>query len=196
MRKELTTAMSSVSKNILDEIEEITQSRSKFQLEKFVINQHDTEEMRYVQCLLEIDSLYYNAKLLSFDIQKKEIQIQRLLATNDEIDAIDAQIKMFEMDRVKNNALGIARELNHLIKIYHSFSKKYTRAEIEEAQPDYWDKRLKRQSVLEALSGSASQASNLEALRQMGVIEVGEHGIKEAGQTFILDTETSLDQIG
>ena len=48
--------------DILLAMAEVQQARSDFQLEKFVVNQHDTDEMRYQQTVIELQQLYYTIK--------------------------------------------------------------------------------------------------------------------------------------
>ena len=61
--------------------------RTPYQLERFVVGQHDTPEMQFVQVCRELEALYYTAN------KKTELEIAKLRATGDEIDAIDADIK-------------------------------------------------------------------------------------------------------
>jgi anion-transporting ArsA/GET3 family ATPase len=155
---------------------EVQQSRSNFQIEKFVVNQHDTDEMRYVQTVIELQQLYYTIKTVSLEMKKTEIEIKKLRATYDEVDEIDAQIKELGLEQTRLVGIGAFRELDQLLKIYNSFEHKYTRAEIEEAQPEYWNKRLSRQATLEAIGGTQAQAAHLDSLRQIGALEMASEG--------------------
>jgi|694.fasta_scaffold02722_30 hypothetical protein len=158
---------------------EIQKPRSRFQLEKFVLGQHDTVEQQYKQCLVEIQELIYNLKIVSLKLKKQQVEIDRLKASEDEIDLIDSEIKEIEMHQTKLVMLGAQRELQDLVGIWESFEHKYSYEELESSQLEYWDKRLKRQSILENIGGSQAQASHLEALRQIGIIEMAPNGIKE-----------------
>ena len=165
--------------DVLLAMAEVQKPRSQFQLEKFVIGQHDTDEMKYYQTVTEIQNLYYTIRTVSLEMKKTEIEIDRLLATGDEIDEINAQIKELGLEQTRVVGVGAFRELSDLIQIFDSFEKKYTREEIEAAQPNYWNKRLNRQATLELAGGSQAAASHLDSLRQIGAIEVNENGIKE-----------------
>lgn len=158
---------------------EIQKPRTRFQLEKFVVGQHDTPEQQYKQTLVEIQNLYYTLKVLSLRVKKEEIEINRLRSTGDEMDELDAQIKEVSLEQTRLAALGAQREIMDLVDIWESFEKKFTYEEMEQLQPNYWDKRLRRQAVLEAVGGSQAQASHLDSLRQIGAIEVNDEGIKE-----------------
>ena len=46
----------------------------------------------------------------------------------------------------------------------------FTRQQIDESQPDYWQARLGRQANLQIMSGGANWA-HLEALDQVGVLK-------------------------
>jgi hypothetical protein len=163
---------------LLAAIAEAQQSRSNFQIQKFVVGQHETQEMRYIQTLNELQNLYYTLKRVSLEIKKTEIEIERKRATGDPIDEIDAQLKELSLEQTRLVGIGSFRELEELLLIFNSFERKFTREEIEAAQPDYWNKRLQRQAILESIGGSQAQASHLDALRQIGAISVSpEQGI-------------------
>jgi hypothetical protein len=155
---------------------EIQQSRSNYQLEKFVVNQHETPEMQYLQTLIELQRLYYTIRTVSLDMQKAEIEISRKRATGDEIDEIEAQMKELNLEQTRVVGIGAFRELEKLLSIYDSFEHKYTREEIEAAQPEYWNKRLHRQATLEAIGGNQAQAGHLDSLRQIGALEISPEG--------------------
>jgi hypothetical protein len=151
---------------------EIQQPRSPFQLEKFVINQHSTPEMQYSQCVTEIQALYYTIKTVTLDMKIQEIKAKRLLDTGDEIDALEAQKIELGLEQTRLVGIGAFRELETLIDIFESFPKKYTRQEIDEAQPEYWSNRLHKQAVLQELGGSQAGAAHLDALTQIGALEL------------------------
>jgi polyribonucleotide nucleotidyltransferase len=155
---------------------EIQQSRSNFQLEKFVVNQHETPEMQYLQTLIELQRLYYTIRSVSLEMKKAEIEISRKRATGDEVDEIEAQMKELNLEQTRVVGIGAFRELEKLLSIYDSFEHKYTREEIEAAQPEYWNKRLNRQATLEAIGGSQAQAGHLDSLRQIGALEISPEG--------------------
>jgi len=125
---------------------EVHQPRSRFQLEKFVIGAQDTEEMRYYQCVTEIQALYYTIKQVSLELEKARIEIKKLKATGDEIDEIEAQIKELGIEQTQVVAIGAFRELEILLEIKSRYPD-YTRKEIEAGQDDYWAKRLERQNI-------------------------------------------------
>jgi hypothetical protein len=157
---------------IFNAIEEIQQPRSRFQIENFVIGQHDTKEMQYYQVCLELQDLIYKYRLACINMEKTKIEINRLRATGDEIDELTAQEKEIGLEQTLTIMHGAYRELEHLVNIWESFPKKFTREEIDAAQPAYWNNRLRTQAILESVAGSTAQASHLEALRQIGIIKV------------------------
>jgi hypothetical protein len=168
---------------------EIQQARSNYQIEKFVINQHDTPQTQYQQCLIELQSLYYTIKKVSLELKKTEIEIERLRSTNDEIDEIDAQIKELQSEETRLVGVGAFRELKKFLEIFESFDKKYTREEIEEDQANYWSKRLNRQSALEAIGGSPSQSAHLTSLYQTGEISISKEDVKIIENAKVGETE-------
>lgn len=156
---------------------EIQKPRSRFQLEKFVVGQHDTNDQQYRQTLLEIQNLFYTIKVVKLELKKQEIEISRLKATGDEIDVIDAEIKELSMEQTRLTMIGAERELKDLVEIWESFEHKYTYEEMEQLQPEYWSARLTRQAQLEAMgSGGKVGWASLDALRQVGEFEIPQVG--------------------
>ena len=131
---------------IVSTFAEIQQPRSQFQLEKFVIGAHDTDEMQYFQCVTEIQSLYYTLKEVALNLQKTEIEINNLRLTGDAVSEIEAQIKELHIEQTKVVAVGAIRELEILLDIKSRYPN-YTRKEIENGQQEYWNKRLERQNI-------------------------------------------------
>ena len=159
---------------VLNAMVEIQQSRSPFQIEKFVINQHQTIEMQYYQCVTEIQSLYYTIKSVTLDMQILQIKMTRLRESSDAIDELEAQKIELGLEQTRLVGIGAFRELETLLNIFESFPKQFTRQEIDEAQPNYWASRLERQATLQSLAGSQAGASHLEALGQIGAFNTKE----------------------
>lgn len=156
---------------ILANISEIQQSRSRFQLEKFVVGQHDTVEMQYLQVCLEINELITSMELAKLDIRKTSILIDRLKESSDEIDHIEAEKLQISLRQRALLMYGAQRELEILLDIYNAFSHKYTRQEIEDAQPEYWQQRLFRQAGLQAVGQGYVDMAQLDAIKQIDGLE-------------------------
>jgi hypothetical protein len=86
-----------------------------------------------------------------FEAEKLKIQIQRLLATNDELDALEAVRKQYLLRQLEENSTFREREIRHIVKLIKSLPKVYTYEEIEEAEGAYWEKRLTRQACEDML---------------------------------------------
>jgi len=61
--------------------------------------------------------------------------------------------------------------LNDLVAIFDSFETKFTRAEIEAAQPDYWNARLTGNAKAMLMGGTSVNAAHIEAMEQAGVLD-------------------------
>ena len=173
--------------NITEAIAEIQQPRSRYQLIHFVIGQHDTPEMRFYQLCLELQDMGYKLRVAQLGVRKAEVEIARLQATGDDLDAIEAEEKQIGLEQTQIVMRGAERELAVLTDLFDE-SQKFTRDEIEHAQPEYWQKRLTRQTNLQLMSGGV-QWAQLDSLRQAGLLDdlVGErertlsNGHKELG---------------
>jgi hypothetical protein len=155
--------------NIHDAIAEIQQPRSRYQLEHFVIGQHDTPEMRFYQLCLELQDTGYKLRIAKLGVRKAEIEIARLLETGDELDAIKAEEKQVGLEQTRIVMLGAEREMAVLTELFEE-SQKFTRDEIERAQPEYWEARLTRQTNLQLMAGNV-QWAQLDSLRQAGLLD-------------------------
>jgi hypothetical protein len=155
--------------NITDAITEVQQPRSRYQLVHFVLGQHDTPEMRFYQLCLELQDMGFKLRMAQLNVRKTEVEIARLLETGDELDAIEAEEKQVGLDQTEIVMRGAERELAILTDLFDE-SQKFTRDEIEHAQPEYWQKRLTRQTNLQLMAGGV-QWAQLDSLRQAGLLD-------------------------
>jgi predicted transcriptional regulator len=152
-------------------ISEIQQPRSRFQLERFVLGQHATPEMQYYQVCLELQDLLYKYRLAEINKKKTDLKIKKLRATGDELDELKAQEIELGQSQTAFAVIGTQRELAHLIDIWETFEHKYTREEIELAQPDYWQARLTNNAKAMLMGGTSVNAAHIEAMEQAGVLD-------------------------
>jgi predicted transcriptional regulator len=152
-------------------IAEVQQPRSRFQLESFVLGQHATPEMKYYQTVIELQDMIYKYKIAQIGVKKAEAKITKLRSTGDEIDELKAQEKELGLAQTRFTMLGAERELKHLMEIFDGFKHKYTREEIEAAQPDYWQARLTNNAKAMLMGGNSVNAAHIEAMEQAGVLD-------------------------
>lgn len=152
-------------------IAEVQQPRSRFQLERFVLGQHSTEEMKYYQTVLELQDAIYKYKLAQINVDKAKLKIQRLRSTGDELDELKAQEVELGLAQTSFAMLGAEREMKHLIEIWNGFETKFTRDQIEKAQPDYWQARLTNNARAMLMGGSSVNPAHIEAMEQAGVLD-------------------------
>ena len=166
-------------------IAEVQQPRSRFQLERFVTGSHATPEMRYYQTCLELQDMIYKYQLAKIAVQKAELKISRLRETKDEMKELKAQETEIGLRQTRLAMIGAERELNDLVAIFDSFETKFTRAEIEAAQPDYWNARLTGNAKAMLMGGTSVNAAHIEAMEQAGVLE-----------NFIQEVQQSKKELG
>jgi hypothetical protein len=156
---------------IKDAIKEIRQSRSRYQIEKFVVGQHHSPEMQYYQLCVEMNGLINTIKETKLRIKKIEAKAEELRETGKKSDAIEAEIKEMSIEELENHILGSERELAFMTELFEQYPK-YTREEIEEAQPAYWETRLTRVAQLQMLSAQGGvDWAQLEAIYQANIME-------------------------
>ena len=152
-------------------IAEVQQPRSRFQLERFVLGQHATPEMQYYQTVIELQDAIYKYKLAVISVKKTELKIAKLRATNNELDELKAQELELGLTQTQFAMVGAEREMKHLLEIFDTFTHKYTRAEIEAAQPDYWQARLTNNAKAMLMGGASVNPAHIEAMEQAGVLD-------------------------
>jgi hypothetical protein len=152
-------------------IAEVQQPRSRFQLERFVLGQHATPEMQYYQTVIELQDAIYKYKLAKINVQKCELKIAKLRATGQDLDELKAQEIELGLAQTGFAMVGAEREMKDLLEIFDSFTRKYTRDEIEAAQPDYWQARLTNNAKAMLMGGSGVNAAHIEAMEQAGVLD-------------------------
>jgi hypothetical protein len=152
-------------------IAEVQQPRSRFQLERFVLGQHATPEMQYYQTCIELQDMIYKYQHAQIAVKKQELKIERLKSSSDELDELKAQEKEIALRQTKLAMIGAEREIAHLVEIYNNFAHKYTREEIEQAEPEYWEARLTNNAKAMLMGGSGVNAAHIEAMQQAGVLD-------------------------
>lgn len=166
-------------------IAEVQQPRSRFQLEKFVIGQHPTAEMQYYQTCVELQDMILKYRLAEIDIKIQEAKIQKLRNKDDEISNLRADKLELGLTATKTVMIGAAREISDLIAIYNSFNHKFTREEIEQAQPDYWKARLTGNAKAMLMGGVSVNPAHIESMQQAGILD-----------QFVIEVQESKKELG
>ena len=118
-----------------DAIIELQQPRSRYQLEHFVVGQHDTAEMQFYQCVLELQSELHKYRIADISKRRMLLEIEQLSESADPMDALDREKKQAELDMLVAVMGGAEREINCLLDMYREMPH-FTRSEIDHAQPD------------------------------------------------------------
>lgn len=143
---------------------QIIPSRSRFQLEHFVIGQHDTPEMRYRQILLEGADLTFRIKSTEISIQRQIIEIERLRATGEILDELKAQEIELDLAYTRIGLEGAKYEYSVLEDLFSQYIN-YSNEDIEANQPAYWKARLTRQAEIDVTQAREGiSAGNLTSL--------------------------------
>jgi len=166
-------------------IREVQQPRSRFQLERFVTGSHLTPEMQYYQTCLELQDTIYKLQVAQISVKKAELKIKRLRETKDEMKELKAQETELGLRQTHLAVIGAERELNDLVQIFDSFETNFSRAEIEAAQPEYWNARLTGNAKAMLMGGTSVNAAHIEAMGQAGVLD-----------NFIEEVQQSKKELG
>jgi hypothetical protein len=146
-----------------------TAGRTSFQLERFVMQEHDLPERKFLQLMMELKSMRDGFIGDVFEIEKMKIEIKRLLAKNDEVDTLEAMKKQYFMRQLEENMIFREREIKTIVKLINSLPKIYTYDEIEAAESRYWECRLTRQAFEDMASAQTGiNQGNIRANIQAG----------------------------
>lgn len=143
-------------------------ARPPYVLKQMVVYSKFTPEQRYAQCVLELSIAYDNLRLAQCHMEQKEIEIKKIKGKGRSAE-LEREIKRIEQEQTRRAMLGAMREFECLYEMWEGFEKKYTREELNAAQPLEYKRRLEIQANQDMNAMGRISASNQEGLRQIGV---------------------------
>lgn len=147
------------------DIEAIQQPRSDFAIKHFVVGQHDTPARQRQQAVLELQIKLFNIRRAQIEEQKLKIQQARLRKSQDELDVLEAERLELDEAEMRLARMGAIREAEALLAIVDALPK-FTYEEYQEAEAEYWARRLSRQALQDLRATGTISVGNLEAIRQ------------------------------
>ena len=150
-------------------IAEIQQPRSRYMLENLILGEHDTPEMRFYYCVIELNDKLHKFSLAEVNKERMEREMARL-EKSDDLDAdLDLREKKIEYEHFMGVFAGGERELRDLLAIYEGMQH-FTREQIDANQQEYWEARMTRQTQLQIMAGGVGW-SQLDAMRKVGLLD-------------------------
>lgn len=146
----------------------IDQSRSRYQLERFVVGQHHTPEMQYVQLVRELHGATNALEEGMLKIELMRAEAEELRESGLRSDQIAADIKERSIEKKLLSLESTKREIAIMHEMLEAYPR-YTRDQIEAGQERYWQERLVRVAQMQALAGGVGWA-HIEALWQADAI--------------------------
>jgi hypothetical protein len=163
------TEFNDLKKAFLD----IQQPRSNFALEHFVKGEHVGEPRQYAQIVEELRRAYQYLRTLMLDIEKCQLEQETLKNSGKMTRLIEIEIekKKIEQEDHEASLIGKLREFTTLYNMWKSFSKKYTAAEIDEAEPEYWKRRITYQMAQDRFANmNGVRVGLVDVMRQMRIL--------------------------
>lgn len=182
-----------IIQHLQKDFDEISMARPPFVLEKFVVGNHEHEAQQWAHCVLELQVKYDAIRRAM--IQKKIIQleIEQLESKQKPILSLKAELRHIDLEEQDRAMLGAIREFEALYRIYQSFGRRFTRQELDEAQPDYWRARLTKQAEQDVIATGKVSQGNQEALRQISSTMPGINArIQATEQNFLANGDVKL----
>ncbi len=165
-----------------------SQPRSNYVLDHFVVCAYDTPARQREQIITELRSIYFGLCDVYSNNQLAKLNLEEITD-----DSHRSNIKKSKLEkRILANDIHIAGKLaecKHLLELL-SRMPEYTREEYDKEEPEFWKRRLSRQSILTR----SGDYGNLDAIIQMFSVP-GQN--KPFNNTDYIDTlETKLIKDG
>lgn len=173
---------------ILKAFDSVNQPKSDFQIQHFVVGQHDTPERQYVQCVIQLHALVNNIKLAEINRQRTLLDIAALKKKKSARKQLDLEEKLIQLDNIEFSMKGALREFNCFYKILESFGEGFSYEQIQKAELTYWPIRLARQSQCDIEAHGRVGTGNLEAMWQAGLRD-------NPAQTFLANNKGKLKEL-
>ena len=155
--------------DIQQAIMETSQPRSRYMLETLTFGAHDTPEMRFYYCVIELNDKIHKFRLAEIGKERMEREMARLEESDEQDADLDLREKRTEYDFFMSVMAGGKRELDDLLAIYAEIPH-FTREQIDANQQEYWEARMTRQTRMQIMAGGV-QWSQLDALRKVGLLD-------------------------
>jgi len=163
-----------------ERFETIAQPRSDYQLEHFVIGQHDTPARMWVQAVLELQVKFFESERMRLEAELAEAQADLLEAEAGAVFTSFRKARLFrirasqerlKISQIELGRLGLVREAETLLRLIAALEKDhgapFTAEEIEAGEAEYWKRRAERQANHELQAMGTVSAGQLDMLRQI-----------------------------
>lgn len=156
---------------MLEAFDHIQQPRTPFALQNMVVWARFTDEQAYAQCVLEMSIAYDNLRLANINMTRKQMDIDDIKKKGklSERDKLDIAEKEIELEQTQRAVLWAEREFTYLFNLWNKRPKKYTRDELNQAQPLEYKRKLETQAKQDLIALGRVSQSNCEWLRQIGI---------------------------
>ena len=180
---------------LLDDFDAIQMARTPEVLRRFVVGAQaiDHPAQGWAQTVLELQIKYDDIRRARINAELIHLECAELEADGTEKSHLRAELRAIDLESQNRAMLGAIREFKSLYEIYKGFGKRYTRAELDASQIEYWQNRLTRQALQDQQSHQLGiSAGNLQALREASVSPTSLPTVK---QSLALPTGFNVDDV-
>lgn len=163
---------------LLSAFDAVSQPRSDYQLLNFVVGDHETPERKYAQVVIELH--------VKMSVLRKAVVNQRKLIKRikQEQDIDEKELLIIDLEDLDFSITGAIREFNTLYAIYSDLPK-FTAEELQNAETEYWHKRLTRQALIDIEANGRIGTGNLNALRQANMLPEFNSSVEKLRDKFL-----------
>lgn len=215
--------MSLSDDQIVDSIAEIPFSMSKFQMENFVVKSQITDFRQVKQTLLELSGRYDNMRQSEVDLEKREIERDRLKhkieTAEDPFDKRLFELELKEQEKDIKRIIRIKKTQEHDYNFFADKIKERFKTKQElidffnnpEEERKYWIARLGKQAALDLLSTGRIGNGNMDSIAMMdeddqvkvltvavqysGLMNVGMQKLQQKYQPYLKDLHENSNKI-
>ena len=155
---------------VLVAFDAVCQPKTNFQIDHFVIGQHDLPERQYMQCVVQMQIAASNIRKAGIQRRRLDLDIAELRALHTVRSGLDLEDKLIDLENHEFAMRGAVREFNRYYEIFESFPK-FSYEQLQEAEQRYWTLRLGRQAQCDLEAHGRVGTGNHEALWQAGLVE-------------------------
>lgn len=193
---------------LADRVDAIQDPLPLYEMEHFVVGQHDTPGRQWSQAILELDNRILAVADSDIEVQIANLKIADYEKSGEPIALLEAEKVRIGLMRTERARLGTMRGIGHLLKIIGELEeihegRGWTREELDAEQEEYWHRRLARQALQDTIATGRVGVGNQDALRMIGRtidppqehVAAIERRFLECGQVKILvATPTLIDR--
>lgn len=159
----------------MDVFKNVPFGNSVFQIQNFTAGK-ETPQRRYRHCLLQLKQKYNALKECEFRRKRIDIDIEEIkgkLNSTKDFEKQRLEVDLEEKEYQLSNEIKLIEDCVIEVAVYKRILEdlpEFTREEFEQAEQEYWGKRLLNDARREIISTTSISPQTVESLENIGII--------------------------